>query len=72
MMMCNFTNEIIYGSTINDMLNYTEGIINRMKGVNFFDAYVQAVKPLVNLLIKDSLTTQKLPTSIFSTNVFCL
>jgi hypothetical protein len=43
-----------------------------MKGVNFFDAYVQAVKPLVNLLIKDSLTTQKLPTSIFSTNVFCL
>jgi hypothetical protein len=72
MMMCNFTNEIIYGSTINDMLNYTEGIINRMKGVNFFDAYVQAVKPLVNLLIKDSPTNQKLPTSIFSTNVFCL
>jgi len=70
MMMCNFTDEIIYGSTINDILNCIEGIINKMKQVICFCAYVQSVKPSVNLLTTDSPTNQKLPTSVFSMNVF--
>jgi hypothetical protein len=68
--ICNFTDEITYGSPIGDMLNCTEGIANEIKWVFFFFCtHVWFVMPSVNLLKRDSLTDQKLPTSIFPNDV---
>jgi hypothetical protein len=48
LVICSFTDGIIYSSIVGDMLNFTKRIINRMKLVIFFGAHVSFVKLLVN------------------------
>jgi hypothetical protein len=57
------TNRFIYGYSVGDMLNNTEGL----KRENFcFGLHDPSVKLLVNLLLTD----QKLPMNIFSMDSF--
>jgi hypothetical protein len=68
--ICNFIDGITYGSIVDDMLNFTEGITGGMKRVIFFGAHVLSLKSSVNLLTMDSLTYQKLLMSILPMEFF--